>query len=125
AIAALLSIQLAEDIGNNQGYKESKKLFLSLLEKYEVSECLFEKEQRLFDGTYSEQDAIDVCWTYEAYWSLVWALGLVEDISYPNTICDVERAIKLVGDTDGKEAFKAQCRLRDIEEILDMLDLHY
>ncbi|WP_024470439.1 DUF4272 domain-containing protein [Treponema pedis] len=125
AIAALLSIQLAEDIGNNQGYEESKELFLSLLEKYEVSECLFEKEQRLFDGTYSEQDAIDVCWTYEAYWSLVWALGLVEDISYTNTICDVERAIKLVGDTDGKEAFKAQCRLRDIEEILDMLDLHY
>ena len=125
AIACLLSIQLAEDIHNEQGYEESKELFLSLLEKYEASDCLLEKEKRLFDGTYSEQDVIDVCWTYEAYWSLVWALGLVEDISYPNDICDVERAIKLVGDTDGKAAFKAQCKLRGIEEILDMLDLHY
>ncbi|MGI5172441.1 DUF4272 domain-containing protein [Treponema sp. OMZ 840] len=125
AIACLLSTQLAEDIHNGQEYKKSKELFLRLLEKYEVSNCLLEKEKRLFNGTYSEQDAIDICWTYEAYWSLVWALGLVEDISYPNTICDVVRAIKLVGDTDGKEAFKAQCRLRGIEEILDMLDLHY
>lgn len=125
AIASLLSIQLAEDIGNNQGYEESKELFSTLLKNYKVENCLLEKEQRLFDGTYSEQDAIDVCWTYEAYWSLVWALGLVEDISYPNTVCDVKRAIKLVGDTDGKEAFKAQCRLRGVEEILDMLDLYY
>lgn len=125
AIACLLAIQLAEDVHNERGCEESMELFLDLLEKYEASEYLLEKEKRLFDGTYTKQDAIDVCWTYEAYWSLVWTLGLVEDISYPNTICDVVRAIKLVSDTDGKEAFKAQCRLRGIEEILDMLDLHY
>ena len=60
AIACLLSIQLAEDIHNEQGYEESKELFLSLLEKYEVSDCLLEKEKRLFDGIYIEQDVIDV-----------------------------------------------------------------
>ena len=49
AIACLLSIQLAEDIHNEQEYEESKELFLRLLENYEVSNCLLEKEKRLFD----------------------------------------------------------------------------
>ncbi|UTC66113.1 MULTISPECIES: DUF4272 domain-containing protein [unclassified Treponema] len=125
AIASLLSIQLAEDICNEQDYEESKELFSILLEKYGVQNLLLEKEKRLFDGTYTEQDAVDVGWTYEAYWALLWALGLVEDISYPNDICDVQKAITTVGDRETKKEFKALCKLRDIEEILDMLDLHY
>lgn len=125
AVATLLAIQLACDIGENNDYEESKQLFTKLLDKYGVKDELLDKEKRLFEGTYTMQDAIDVAWSYEAYWSLLWALGMVDDISYPSDICDCEKAIKTVGDSKDYEEFVNKCHLRDIEEILDMLDLYY
>ena len=67
-----------------------------MLKQYGVQDNLIEKEKRIFNGKYSKQDVIDVVWSYEAYWSLVWTLGLVENIDYPNQICDCEKAIMLV-----------------------------
>lgn len=125
SIATLLAIQLACDIGENNDYDESKQLFTKLLDKYDVKDELLDKEKRLFDGTYSMQDAIDVAWSYEAYWALLWALGMVDDISYPVDICDCEQAIRAVGDSKDYKDFVSKCNLRDIEEILDMLDLYY
>ena len=106
-------------------YEESKEFFADILSKYGVESCLNEKEKRLFNGNCSKQDAIDVVWTYEAYWSLVWALGLIDDISNAVEICDCQKAISLVSECGSLEEFKKQCHVRDIEEILDMLDLYY
>lgn len=131
AIACLLSIQLACDISDatqqeTQGdYTESKELFSKLLKKYKVDDALLEKEKGLFEDKFKPQDVIDVAWTYEAYWSLVWALGLIPDIRMPDSICDCKRAITLVSSCNSYEKFKKQCRMRNVEEILDMLDLYY
>lgn len=125
AIACLLSTQLACDIVEGNDYEESRKMFLGLMDEYGVEEYLLSKEQRLFSGDYSKQEVIDVVWTYEAYWSLVWALGLIDDIEVPDSVCDCMTAIKLVGDCQNYEEFRSKVKLRDIEEVLDMLDLHY
>lgn len=125
AIACLLSIQLACDIAEQNDYNESKELFSTLLKKYNVENELLEKEKRLFHNNYSEQDVIDVSWTYEAYWSLIWALGLIDDIKKSNDICDFKKAIITVGDCGTYEEFKNKCKMRDVEDILDMLDLYY
>ncbi len=125
AIACLLSIQLACDIEEQNDYGESRELFLNLLKKYNVENFLLEKEKRLFEDKYSPQDVIDVVWTYEAYWALIWVLGLIDDIKMPDTICDCQKAITLVGDCKDYEDFKSRCKIRNIEEILDMLDLYY
>lgn len=125
AIACLISTQIACDIAEEQDYNESKDIFTNLLQQYDVQDFLLEKEKTLFNGTYTEQDAVDVMWTYETYWALVWALGLVEDIEIPDSICDCQKAISLVSDCQNYVEFKKQCKLRNIEEILDMLDLYY
>ena len=96
-----------------------------MLKQYGVQDNLIEKEKRIFNGKYSKQDVIDVVWSYEAYWSLVWTLGWVENIDYPNQICDCEKAIMLVSTCKTYDDFKCKCKIRDIEEILDMLDLYY
>lgn len=36
-----------------------------------------------------------------------------------------EKAIKLTNKRKTRKKFRAKCRLRDLDEILDMLDLHY
>lgn len=125
AIASILAIQLACDIANGGDYEKSKNFFWTLLERYGVQDKLLEVERKLFDGGYTQQDAIDVSWTYECFWSLAWALGLIMDISTANEICDCEKAVKLVSSCSTYEEFKEKCKLRDIEKILDMLDLYY
>lgn len=125
AIACLLSTQLAIYIDKGEDYEESRNLFLGILKKFHVEDALLEKEKRIFENRYSKQDLIDVVWTYEAYWSLVWVLGLIDDITTANDICDCEKAITIVGSCYSYDEFKRKCRLRDIEEILDMLDLYY
>lgn len=123
AIAALLSTQVAFEI-SNQNYKDVK-FFVDLMKQFNVSDCLNAKEQNLVNAVFSQQDVTDVIWEYECYWSLVWALGLVDDIEDAGTVCDCETAVHLVADCGSYEEFRSKCKIRDIEEILDMLDLYY
>ncbi len=127
AVASLLSIQLACDIEEEKNYDESKTLFSGLLKEYKVEKELLDKEKKLFDNKYNRQDVRDIAWTYETYWAIVWALGLIDDseIKIPNDICNCKKAITLVGDCKTYEEFKSKTKIRDIEEILDMLDLYY
>jgi len=124
AIACLISTQVACDIANND-YEESINYFKPLLEVYGVSSGLNSLEKKLFDESYSNQDAINVGWEYEAYWALVWALSLIDDIADASNICDCKKAIELVQSKQNFDDFKKQCNLRGVEEILDMLDLYY
>jgi len=127
AIACLLTIQLAFDVENQENYEESRTLFSNLLKEYKVEKDLLEKEKKIFDNDFNKQDVIDIVWTYEAYWAIVWALGLVDNkgMKIPNNICNCKKAITLVGDCQTYEEFKNKTKIRNIEEILDMLDLYY
>lgn len=127
AIACLLSIQLACDIHGKYNYEESKTMFYGLLKDFGVENDLLECEKKLFEGQYDERDVINVTWSYECYWSLVWALGLIDDeeMKVPSDICDCNRAIDFVKKAKNIENFKGKTKLRDIEEVLDMLDLYY
>lgn len=127
AITCLLSVQLACDIEENHNYEESKSMFLNLLKEFGVVNELLKSEQKLFDNQYNRQDVRNVVWTYECYWSLVWALGLInnDEIIIPNDVCNCKKAIVIVGDCKDFEEFKSKTKIRNIEEILDMLDLYY
>jgi len=123
ALASFFTIQIACDI-NNGNYEESIEYFKPMLEKFGLMDQLNSKEKRIVDGTYSRQDAIDMDWAYESYWAVCWCLGLVEDISDVSQICDCDQAIRFVrGQTP--EQFMEKCKLRDKEEILDILDLYF
>ncbi|HAQ63386.1 MAG TPA: DUF4272 domain-containing protein [Ruminococcaceae bacterium] len=124
AIATLLAIQVAFDALNDD-FENSKAMFNKFINEYGVSGCLNEKENNVLNGKYTKQDLYDLTWSYETYWSLVWALGIVDDISIPSSPCDCERAIRIVGDCKDFSEFKKQVKMRDIDEILDMLDLYY
>ena len=101
-------------------------MFSNLIKEFRVEDCLNSKEKKIFDGTYTEQDVLDVTWEYECYWSLIWALGLIGDESLDaSKTCDCETAITLVSKSKDFEDFKSKCKLRNPLEILDMLDLFY
>ena len=124
AIACFFVIQIACDIGKDN-YREGLEYFKPMIEKFGLMDQLNSKEQRIIDGSYSMQDAIDMDWAYEAYWALCWCLGLVKDISDGSDICDCDKAISFVMKCNSVEEFKKMCKMRSKEDILDMLDLYF
>lgn len=123
AVAALLSTQAAIEL--NEQHSDDAASFINLMEHFGVKASLNSKEKKLLDGSASQQELTDIVWEYECYWSLVWALGLIEDISDASAICDCLTAIRLVSKCSDFEDFKSKCKIRSKDEILDMLDLYY
>ena len=123
AIAALLSTQTGIEL--NEQRTDNVVSFINLMEHFGVKDILNQKEKKLIDGSATQQDLTDIVWEYESYWSLVWALGLIDDISDATDICDCLTAIRLVSKCSDFENFKSKCKLRSKDEILDMLDLYY
>ena len=123
AVAALLSTQVG--FGRSEQNDEDVNYFVGLMDYFGVKDCLNAKERRLVDGSYTQQDVIDVVWEYESYWTLVWALGLVDDITDAENICDCPQAVRFVSQSGSYEEFREKCSLRSADEIMDMLDLYY
>lgn len=128
AIACLITVQVACDINKGIDIKSEEynsNFIKSLYKQFGVENNLNSKEKRIIEGTYTFQDPIDMDWAYESYWVLCWALGLVNDITNASELCDCDRAISIVANNKTFEEFKSKCKLRSVEEILDMYDLYY
>ncbi|MDR6984907.1 hypothetical protein J2X32_003562 [Rheinheimera pacifica] len=96
-----------------------------LVEGYDLKNVLSPNEVKFInDKSPSEYDKTQFIWRYEAAWVLLWALGYVDELSYPNAICDVPAAVTFLQQRT-KEQFIADSKLRSISEILDEADLIY
>ena len=116
---------MACDQNNGSYNKETQDFISDLLTKYGVANYLTEKEKQILNNEGNERDIINMVWKYEAYWGLVWALGLVDELDYPNHIVDCDLAIDLVRRCDTFDDFMAQIQPKDLEIILDQADLYY
>jgi len=125
AIACLISIQVACDINSGENIEESREFFKGFLERYKVKEELTDNEKEIIFGSPDKQAVINMAWKYEAYWTLIWALGIVDKLEYPSQICDCNFAIRAVADYEDFNDFMKTVKLRSIEEILDEADLIY
>lgn len=125
AIACLIMIQVACDLNNQQFDEETKNFIVDLLNKFEVFDELTLKEQSLLNQEFSQQDIVNMIWKYEAYWVLLWALGIVKELGYPDTIADCDFAVQVVSGCDSFDEFMQQVELKSVDEILDQADLIY
>ena len=121
------SIMCALSIGKKE-YTEQDRVYMTqdfLSNKYHALELLTPREQQVIAGTISEAGAINAVWKYEAVWALLWALGIVEELSLPSEICDCDLVMGTMRRFKGLDDFMANTTLRPLEEILQALDLHY
>ena len=121
SIMCALSISKGEYTDEDREYMTQD--FLSA--KYHALELLTPMEQQVIAGTISEAGAINAVWKYEAVWALLWALGVVEELSFPNQICDCDLVMGTMERFKNLDDFMANTTLRPMEEILQALDLHY
>ena len=131
-LGSMLFIQLACSINNGENYADALSFVMQYLERWHISiDDLLLKERLLIRNKHTVKDCtdeltkldiIDIVWTYETYWSLIWALNLITDKELKNAsnTCNTERAMAI------SQLIPQQIsKLRNVERILDMLDLFY
>lgn len=126
AAALLIVIQFACDVAQGENVVESRDFFISMLRKYEVEDILTDNERAfLYSQQPNAQEAINISWQYEAYWTLIWVLGFVDKLDFPDEVCDCEYAIQVVSNYETFEQFYLQTTMRSQVEILDEADKIY
>ena len=126
AVCSFASIMCALSISKGE-YSQEDRVYAEdfLSAKYHALELLTPMEQQVIAGTISEAGAINAVWKYEAVWALLWALGIVEELSLPSEICDCDLVMGTMRRFKGLDDFMEHTTLRPLEEILQALDLHY
>ncbi|MDM5250757.1 DUF4272 domain-containing protein [Lysinibacillus sp. G4S2] len=126
AVALLIVIQFACDVAQGGNVEESRDFFINMLRTYKVEDFLTSNERDFLQASEPDvQEAINISWQYEAYWTLIWALGFVEELDFPDEVCDCEHAIQVVSNCETFEQFYLQTAMRSQEEILDEADKIY
>ena len=69
------------------------------------------------------QDIVNHAWRYEALAVVLWALGHLPELSWPDQIADVPTLAKTVFEL-GEQGLLARAAVRSETEVLDALDLH-
>ena len=96
-----------------------------LVTQYDAQEYFTPAEKKFIaDSSPTQHDSIQFAWQYEDYWVMLWALGYVATLDYPDKICDVPKAVNFLRGHSTAE-FIAKAKLRDLSEILDEADLIY
>lgn len=70
----------------------------------------------------TNQQKIDANWRYESLHVLLWALGYIDSLSYPNKMCNVADDVKFIYELK-EQGFRQKAKLRSKKEILDQADL--
>ncbi|MFT6336544.1 MAG: hypothetical protein ACI86M_001548 [Saprospiraceae bacterium] len=63
-------------------------------------------------------------WRYESLYTIMWALGMMEELKYPSEICDVQAIVGKIFQPS-RDEFEKSVNLRSSSEILDELDKTY
>jgi hypothetical protein len=98
--------------------------FLDKMDKdYNVSSKL-SLDEKLYATSKAptQQQKVDANWRYESLHVMLWALGFIDSLRYPDQMCDVASDVKIIHDlTEGQ--FRSKAKLRTKSEILDQADL--
>jgi hypothetical protein len=70
----------------------------------------------------TQQQAINANWRYEGLHVMLWALGYIDQLVYPDQMCNVGDDVGIIYKLKN-EGFRNNARLRNKQEILDEADL--
>jgi hypothetical protein len=105
----------------SEGLKEAQ---LAEIDKaYHISSKLTPVERAYVTAPHpTEQQRTDANWRYEGLHVLLWALGYVPTLAYPDRMCEVAPDVKIIHDLSEAQ-FRERAKLRSKKEILDQADL--
>ena len=126
AIALLIAAVYAECIGADMDFAESQTLQHNLKSRFEAHQFFTAKETFfLLASSPDKHMAIQFSWQYECLNVMLWALGFIDNLTFPDDICDVPKIAGIINRYETFDSFLYASAMRDKEEILDEADLIY
>ncbi|MFD0048061.1 DUF4272 domain-containing protein [Actinomycetes bacterium NPDC127524] len=108
-----------------KGEGTESEVVKKIIQRYDLINHFTKNEKEfLLNDDVSEEERIHFSWKYEGYWVLLWMLGYVDELSYPNAICDVPFAVTQLSERT-RETFIAEAIIRSKEELAEQADLIY
>ena len=71
----------------------------------------------------NQRDLAKFGWRYECCHVLLWALGIFDELGYPDSICDASAIGKIIWNTDSLAGFLDRIKPRNRDVLLDAADL--
>ncbi|PCI29565.1 hypothetical protein COB55_01960 [Candidatus Wolfebacteria bacterium] len=97
-----------------------------LMDTFSARDFFTSEEKKFIENTNPPQQAkINFTWKYECYWVMLWVLGYIEKLDYPDHVGDVSKSAKILRDAGSYENLLKNSVLREPKEILDQADLIY
>jgi len=122
---ALMFIAVKAEMARDGSWATNGVYVNEFIDEYGAREWLTPREQQfLANPTADAQTNTQHVWGYESFWTLLWALGLLDELSWPTGICDVGYACDIVRSQTPQE-FRAAAKLRPTPELLDEADHIY
>lgn len=126
ALTVIITASYAAGLDSDDDIKEDQSFFQNLLLKYNLKVAMTNREKKFMAAmTLDKKEAVIFSWRYEAGLVLMWALGLVPALYYPDRICNSQLLINMIRDHDDFDSFFATVKMREYSEILDEADLIY
>ncbi len=103
---------------------ESREDAISLLEVRNLWDWTSPEEREFLEEEQSDRDhAQKLLWRLECLQVLLWSLGEIDDLGWPEGMCDVGRIGEIMRARENDESFVTEAKLRPIGEILDAKQL--
>lgn len=113
-------------LGENMEVKDAREFVQGVLDRFEAEEYLSPREKAYLENPDStEQERVHHSWQYENLYVLEWALGLIEELPFPDEVCDVPLTVQVLREFSSMEDFLSHVTYRSPKELLDAADLIY
>lgn len=125
-VGALLTVSLYSEcmLGHGMSPAEAREYAQSALDIFGGDSVFSPKEKEYFyNDNASEQEKISYSWQYENLFVAEWALGLIDELSFPDNICDVPLAVRVLKPFANRDELLAAAKPRSGAELLDACDL--
>lgn len=100
-----------------------QKILDKINKEYHISSKLSPQERAYATALQpTEQQKVDANWRYECFHVMLWALGFVDSLNYPSTVCNVAADTRIIHELNEAQ-FKEKAKLRSKKDILDAADL--
>lgn len=126
--AALLAVALHAEVLMTESMDVKKARFYSdnITKAFECKNAFSPEEKAFLKKKKPEQkEAIRFSWQYECLYVMLWALGLIKELSFPDQICDVGATVRIMSEHNSLKQLLEVSTLRTREELLNEADLIY
>ncbi len=123
---ALLIVSLYSEcrLGENMNHQEAYDFVRDIIERFDAEKFLSPEENAYINNPDSEEsEQIAYSWKYENLFVMEWALGFIDELDFPDHICDVPLTVKILNSYNSIEEIINNSKPKTFEKLLDECDL--